>query len=478
MKLSQLLADIEVIQSEVSGEIEIGEVRYDSRAVQPGDLFVAIRGFETDGHQYIASALAKGAAAVVCEEAPAGAPAVVVRSARRALAQIGANRFGHPAERLCLVGVTGTNGKTTTTYLIKHILEASGAKVGLIGTNQNLIGEEIVPTERTTPESYELQALFAKMVEAGCTHAVMEVSSHSLVLDRVYGVRFAVGVFTNLTQDHLDFHHTMEEYRSAKAMLFAICDKGVINRDDPAGEKMLLDAACPVETFSAREDSADLVAKDIRMHADSVNFVASASEGIARVHLGIPGQFSVLNALAALGACRALGVPLAAAARALSTAQGVKGRVEVVPTPTEFTVLIDYAHSPDGVENVLRAVRGFTKGRVIALFGCGGDRDRTKRPKMGAIAARLADFCIVTSDNPRTEQPEAIVADIVAGMQDSKTPQEVIVNRPEAIAFALKMAKAGDTIVLMGKGHETYQEINHVKHHLDEREIVAAYFGK
>ncbi len=478
MKLSALLKDMDILRNTVSGDPEIGEVRYDSRAVQPGDLFVAIRGYETDGHKYIPSALEKGAAAVVCEQADDGVPAVITENSRRALAIIGANRFGHPAGKLKMIGVTGTNGKTTTTYLIKHILEAQGAKVGLIGTNQNLIGEEAIDTERTTPESYELHALFARMAEAGCTHCVMEVSSHSLVLDRVYGIHFAAGAFTNLTQDHLDFHKTMEEYRKAKALLFTICDKGVINMDDPASEKMLLDAACPIETFSAKHDSADLTAKDIRLHADSVDFVASAGEGIARVHLGIPGQFSVANALAALGVCRALGVPLADAAAALKTAHGVKGRVEVVPTGTDYTVLIDYAHSPDGVENVLRAVRGFTKGRVIALFGCGGDRDRTKRPKMGAIAARLADFCIVTSDNPRTEQPEAILADILEGMKDSKTPKEVLVSRPEAIRFALGMAQKGDTVVLMGKGHETYQEINHVKHHLDEREVVAAYFGK
>ncbi len=476
MKLSELLQEIDVCRNTVSGDPEIGEVRYDSRAVQPGDLFVAIRGFATDGHRYIASALEKGAAAIVCEQAEDGVPAVVVENSRKALAQIGINRFGHPAEQIKMVGVTGTNGKTTTTYLVKHILEKQGAKVGLIGTNQNMIGEEVLPTERTTPESYELHRLFRDMVDAGCTHCVMEVSSHSLVLDRVYGIPFAVGVFTNLTQDHLDFHHTMEEYRKAKAILFTMCDKGVINMDDPASEKMLLDATCEVQTFSAQDESADLFAKDIQLHADGVDFTAVAEESSAQVHLGIPGQFSVSNALSALGACRALGVPLAKAAEALSTAHGVKGRVEVVPTDTDYTVLIDYAHSPDGVENVLRAVRGFSKGRVIALFGCGGDRDKTKRPKMGAIAARLADFCIVTSDNPRTEQPEAIIEDILVGMQDSDTPKKVITNRPEAIHFALDMAQKDDTIVLMGKGHETYQEINHVKHHLDEREVVAEYF--
>ncbi|MDY3617541.1 UDP-N-acetylmuramoyl-L-alanyl-D-glutamate--2,6-diaminopimelate ligase [Agathobaculum sp.] len=478
MKLKELLSGIGVVSQSVPGDLEIREVCYDSRAVEKGDLFVAIRGYATDGHQYIGKALEQGAAAVVCEEAPAGTPAVVVENARRALAQIAANRFGHPADAMTMIGVTGTNGKTTTTYLIKHMLEAAGHKVGLIGTNQNLIGGEVTPTERTTPESYELHALFARMRDAGCTHVVMEVSSHSLVLDRVYGIRFAVGAFTNLTQDHLDFHKTMEEYRKAKAMLFGASGKGVINLDDPAAQAMLDDAKCPCLTFSCDKDKADLTAKNIVLHADGVDFLASAMTELARVHLPIPGHFSVENALAALGVMIALGLPLDQAAASLATAAGVKGRVEVMPTGTDYTVLIDYAHSPDGVENVLEAVRGFAKGRVIALFGCGGDRDRTKRPQMGAIAARLADFCIVTSDNPRTEDPQAIIDDILAGMQDSKTPMQVIVDRPEAIRWALAHAKKDDVIVLMGKGHETYQEVNHVKHHMDEREIVAGYFGK
>lgn len=477
MKLQELLRGVAVKSSTAADDLEIREVRYDSRAVQQGDLFVAIRGFATDGHQYIGKALEQGAAAVVCEEAPAGVPAVVVENARQALAEIAANRFGHPADSMVMLGVTGTNGKTTTTYLVKHMLEAAGHKVGLIGTNQNLIGEEVIETERTTPESYELHALFARMRDAGCTHVIMEVSSHSLVLDRVYGIRFAVGAFTNLTQDHLDFHKTMEEYRKAKAMLFAISDKGVINLDDPAAEAMLADAKCPCMTFSCDKDAADLTAKNIRLHADGVEFVATTKGDLARVKLPIPGHFSVENALAALGMVLQAGMPLADAARALATATGVKGRVEVVPTNTDYTVLIDYAHTPDGVENVLRAVRGFAKGRVIALFGCGGDRDRTKRPKMGKIAADLADFCVVTSDNPRTEDPKAIIDDILEGMQGTKTPMQVIVDRPEAIHWALAHAKKDDVIVLMGKGHETYQEVNHVKHHMDEREIVADFFS-
>ncbi len=478
MKLEELLRGVAVKSSTAANDLDIQEVRYDSRAVQPGDLFVAIRGFATDGHQYIGKALEQGAAAIVCEEAPEGVPAVVVENARKALAEIVANRFGHPADSMVMLGVTGTNGKTTTTYLVKHMLEQAGHKVGLIGTNQNLIGDEVIETERTTPESYELHALFARMRDAGCTHVIMEVSSHSLVLDRVHGIRFAVGAFTNLTQDHLDFHKTMEEYRKAKALLFSVSDKGVINLDDEAAEAMLADAKCPCMTFSCDKDAADLTAKNLKLHADGVEFIATIKGEMARVKLGIPGHFSVENALAALGMVLQAGMPLADAAAAMATATGVKGRVEVVPTGTGYTVLIDYAHTPDGVENVLRAVRGFAKGRVIALFGCGGDRDRTKRPKMGKIAADLADFCVVTSDNPRTEDPKAIIDDILEGMQGTKTPMQVIVDRPEAIHWALAHAKKGDVIVLMGKGHETYQEVNHVKHHMDEREIVADYFAK
>ena len=478
MKLQDLLKGVAVLESTAAPDTEINEVRYDSRAVRPGDLFVAIRGYATDGHQYIGKALEQGAAAIVCEEAPAGAPAVVVENARRALAEIAANRFGHPADSMVMLGVTGTNGKTTTTYLVKHMLEDAGHKVGLIGTNQNLIGDEVVETERTTPESYELHALFARMRDAGCTHVIMEVSSHSLVLDRVHGIHFAVGAFTNLTQDHLDFHKTMEEYRRAKALLFTISDKGVINMDDPAAGAMLADAKCPCLTFSCEKDAADLTAKNLKLHADGVEFVAATKGDLARVKLPIPGHFSAENALTALGIVLQLGMPLADAAKSLATATGVKGRVEVVPTDTDYTVLIDYAHSPDGVENVLRAVRGFARGRVVALFGCGGDRDRTKRPKMGKIAADLADFCIVTSDNPRTEDPKAIIDDILEGMKGTKTPMQVIVDRPEAIHWALAHAKKDDIIVLMGKGHETYQEVNHVKHHMDEREIVRDFFAR
>ena len=478
MKLQELLKDVAVKNSTAAQDIDIKEVRYDSRAVQPGDLFVAIRGYATDGHKYIAKAMEQGAAAVVCEEAPEGVPAVVVENSRIALAEIAANRFGHPAESMVMLGVTGTNGKTTTTYLVKHMLEDAGHKVGLIGTNQNLIGDEVIETERTTPESFELHKLFAQMRDAGCTHVIMEVSSHSLVLDRVYGIEFTVGAFTNLTQDHLDFHKTMEAYCDAKAILFQNCDVGVCNADDPWTERLLQNAACR-QYFYAEHAAADLRAEHITLAADHIAFDAVTKDSRTPIKVGIPGGFMVYNTLDVLGAALALGVPLEKSARVLAAVPHVKGRVEVVPTPgKDYTVLIDYSHTPDSLENILRTVKGFAKGRTVALFGCGGDRDRTKRPVMGAVAAELADLVVLTSDNPRTEDPWAILEDILAGMGGPGGEIHIEPDRPQAIRWALAQGRPGDVIVLAGKGHETYQEVNGVQYPMDEREIVAEYFEK
>ena len=476
MKLNDLLKEIEVLEYSADLEMEISNISYDSRSTQPGDLFVAMTGYATDGHTFIPKAIAAGAVAVLCERKPEGdMPFVRVANSRRALAVLGANFFGHPADDMIMVGITGTNGKTSTTYLLKAILESVGAKVALIGTNQNMIGQEIIPTERTTPESFEVQKLFAQMRDAGCTHVVMETSSHALYLDRVYGVHYDVGVFTNLTQDHLDFHETMEAYCDAKSILFDNCDTGVCNADDPWTERLLSKAECRKYFYGVKND-ADLRAEEIELAADHIAFAAVTKEERVSVRVNIPGGFMVYNTLDVLGAALALGISLERSAEALAKVPAVKGRVEVVPTPgKDYTVLIDYAHSPDGLENVLSSVKGFAKGRTIALFGCGGDRDRTKRPKMGAIAAKIADFVVVTTDNPRTEQPADIIADILPGMEDSKTPYVVVVDRVEAIHWAMDHAQAGDVIVLCGKGHETYQEINHVKYHMDEREIVAEY---
>ncbi len=477
MKLQELLAGIPVLDAAADLETEITGVSYDSRRTKPGDLFVAMTGFATDGHQYIGKALENGAAAVLCQQTPeTDCPYIQTEDSRRALAVVGANWFHHPASGMTMIAVTGTNGKTTTTYLLKAILEqVLGAKVGLIGTNQNMIGQEVIPTERTTPESFEVQHLFRQMADAGCTHVVMEVSSHALALDRVYGVRYQVGIFTNLTQDHLDFHKTMEAYCDAKAILFRNCGTGVVNADDPWTPRLMRNASCKVLTY-AEHALADLRAENIGLGADHIAFDAVTETERVPVRVNIPGGFMVYNTLDVLGAALALGIPLKDSARVLAAVPHVKGRVEVVPTPgRDYTVLIDYAHSPDGLKNVLSSVQGFAKGRTIALFGCGGDRDRTKRPKMGKTAAEHADFLVITTDNPRTEKPGAIIEDILPGLEGSVTPYTVIEDRVEAIHWAMDHAEAGDVIVLCGKGHETYQEINHVKHHMDEREIVADY---
>ena len=480
MKLKELLRGLEIIASTAEDDMEISGVSYDSRNVREGDLFVAMTGFATDGHAFIPQAERRGAAAVLCQVPPQGdLPYVQVKDSRRGLAVAGANFFQHPARSMTTVGVTGTNGKTTTTYLLKAILERNpDRKVGLIGTNQNMIGDLVLPTERTTPESFELQALFARMRDDACTHVVMEVSSHALALDRVYGVRYDVGVFTNLTQDHLDFHNTMEEYCDAKAILFRNCEMGVVNFDDPWTKRLMRRASCAQLTYGLKE-GADLRAVDVVLASDHIAFTAAMGELRVPVRVGIPGNFTVYNALCALCTALALGIPLRESAAVLSSVPPVKGRVEVVPTPgKDYTILIDYAHSPDGLENVLKSVKGFAKGRTVALFGCGGDRDRSKRPKMGAIAARYADFVVVTTDNPRTEKPASIIGEILPGIKGFDTPCEVIEDRIQAIHYCMDHAQPGDVIVLCGKGHETYQEINHVKHHMDEREIVADYLNR
>ena len=477
MKLTDLLQGVSVVKTNVDLQMQITDIAYDSRKVTPGSLFVAVTGFVTDGNNYISMALEKGAAAVVTAVEPKeDIPYILVSSDRLALAQLGGNFYGHPAEAMSIIGVTGTNGKTSSTLLLKHVLEQTkGAKVGLIGTMENMIGGEAVPAERTTPESLELQALFAKMRDAGCSHVIMEVSSHAIELERVGGIHFDVAAFTNLTEDHLDFHKTMENYCDAKAKLFARSEKCVANRDDAWFERMCSKTEKPVLTTSAKT-AADLYAKDLELLADGIRFTAVAGTEQARVSLPIPGKFTVYNALTVLGCSLQLGISLADAAQALKNAKGVKGRVEVVPTLGKpYTVLIDYAHTPDGLENVLSSVRGYCRGRLIAVFGCGGDRDPIKRPIMGRIGVEIADHAIITSDNPRTEEPMAIIEDILKGVPADRKNYEVIENRPNAIRHAMDIAKKHDIIVLAGKGHETYQEIHGVKHHLDEREVVAAY---
>lgn len=477
MQLSALLHAIPAVCRSQSADGAITSVCADSRKVQRGSLFLAVRGFQSDGHRFIPAAIEKGASAILAEEAPSGPlPEGLIwyqtDNTRSAMADVAAAWYGDPQKALKLVGVTGTNGKTTVTHLIHHILEQSGHPCGLIGTNGIVIRGERRPSDRTTPDAMELYALLREMADAGCEYAVMEVSSHSLALDRVRGLHYAAAAFTNLTQDHLDFHGDMERYFQAKALLFAQCDKGVINLDDPYGVRLAESVTCPRLTFSTRKDEADLVAKSIRLQPDHVQAVLVRDNDIARMRLGIPGLFSVYNGLTAVGCCLALGLTLEEAAEGLRTAEGVRGRAEIVPTGRDFTVMIDYSHTPDSMESILRTVRGYAKGRIIGVFGAGGDRDKTKRPKMGRIGGEGCDLCVITSDNPRSEDPEAIIQDILQGMS-AKHHYQVIPDRREAIAWAVKNARPDDIILLMGKGQETYQEIGGVKHHLDEREEVA-----
>ena len=432
-------------------DLIVSGLALDSRKVEEGFLFFALPGEKEDGGEFIAEAKARGAACAVCEHPPeTEIPYILVPDAHKALALCAAVWYGTPAGKLTVVGVTGTNGKTTTTYLIKQLLERTkGAKVGLIGTNQNLISDKTIPTDRTTPDALTVQRLFAQMVDAGCTYAVMEVSSHALMQSRVEGIRFRVGVFTNLTQDHLDYHGTMEAYCDAKSRLFDQCDIACVNGDDAWTERLLARFTGERITFGQGMTN-DLVGWRARYENDCVRFTACTDFDHEETKIGIPGGFSLYNALAALSVVQALGVPLSDAAKALTECVGVKGRCEVVPLDAPFTVIIDYAHTPDG----------------------------TKRPRMGRIAAALSDFVVLTSDNPRTEDPYTILRDVLPAILESRTPFAVIENRREAIGFALREAKARDVVVLCGKGHETYQEIGTIKYHLDEREVVRERFAQ
>lgn len=473
MRLRELLEGMEAISQTISPDTEITHVCVDSRATQKGSLFVAVPGNRCDGGHYARQAVDRGAVCVVCQsELPPDLPWVKVRDARLALSQLACRWYGHPSRQLTMLGVTGTNGKTTVTYLLRHILQRTGMKTGLIGTVQNIVGEQTLPAQRTTPDALQIQQLLSAMTKNGCSHAVMEVSSHALDQHRAEGIDFAVGIFTNLTEDHLDYHGTMGCYCDAKAKLFQMSRMGVCNADDPWTERLLAGASCP-SVYYGIHNPAEVWAEDIFLHSRSVDFTVCTARTRTPVHLGVPGRFSVYNALGAIAACGELGIPPEECAAALATFPGVAGRMEVVPTPGKpYTLLIDYAHTPDALENVLKTVRGFAQNRVIAVFGCGGDREREKRPLMGHIAGKLADLTIITSDNPRTEEPMAIIRDILPGIAGAEDKYIVEPDRRGAIALAMGRAAAGDVIVLCGKGHETYQEIGDKTIPMDEREIV------
>ena len=458
---------------EYTGEdVEIAAIEYDSRKVKPGSLFCCIVGQLFDGHTFAQGAVEAGAAALLVErELPLNVAQIVVPNARKAMAELAGAFYHHPERGMQMLGVTGTNGKTTTTYMVKAIAERAGLKVGIIGTIRNMIGSESLYTEHTTPESVDLFRLLRTMADAQVELVVMEVSSHALEQFRVYGIRFDVGLFTNLTQDHLDYHKSFDNYLNAKRTLFLNSNRAVVNVDDSYANRIMEGLTIPITTFGVR-DRADISATDIDITTDGVQFDLHTPEGDVLMHLQTPGLFSVFNAMGATGLALSIGIKLGDIKSGLEELTSVSGRLESVKTFRPFSVFVDYAHTPDALENVLKTVREFAKGRVLCVFGCGGDRDRAKRPIMGEIAGRFSEFAVITSDNPRTEEPMAIIETIEDGVKKSGTRYTIIGNRKEAIRYALSIAQPDDVVMIAGKGHENYQEINGTKYHFDDKEIV------
>ena len=471
MLLSELIKDTDYRL--INGDADISRIEYDSRRIKPGELFACVVGTYQDGHAYAASAVEAGAAAVIAEhELELAVPQVIVPNTRRAMAELAIRLYDCPAKQLRIIGVTGTNGKTTTTYMIKAIAEKCGLKVGLIGTIRNIIGNRVISTQRTTPESTELQEILRDMVNEHVDLVVMEVSSHSLDQERVYGLEFEIGGFTNLTQDHLDYHKTFENYLAAKKKLFERSGFAVVNADDVHSAMLLEGLTLPRMSYGVRE-KAEISATNIEINVRDVEFDMSTPIGQAHVSVPIPGLFNVFNAMLAAGVCIKLGFPLSAIVDGLAAVAGVTGRMEALDTTGfPFTVILDFAHTPDGIINLLTSVREFAKKRIITVFGCGGDRDKAKRPIMGEATGRYSDFCVVTSDNPRTEDPMRIIGNVLDGVNKTAVEYVVIQNRREAIRYALTHAKKDDVVVLAGKGHETYQEINNVKYPFDEKVVV------
>lgn len=483
MKLKGLLEGqkYRVIQGDINCNVK--GIQNDSRKIEKGFVFVAIKGFEQDGHVYIGQSIINGASAIVLEdvslydgEIAQEVTVVQVDNARKVLSSMATHFFNHPSSQFKLCGVTGTNGKTSTVFLINNILEYIGRKTGLIGTILNKIGNESFETERTTPESIEVKRLFKQMADANVQDVIMEVSSHALDLYRVAYTQFDVAVFTNLTLDHLDYHKTMENYRDAKMKLFTMAKTGVINIDDEAGRYILKHSTCSQHiTYSILDPSAVLYASNIKNHLSGVEFILNYNQKIYPVNLQTPGDFSVYNGLAAIGAALSLGVQIEEILNALAQNSRIKGRFETIESPKGYNAIVDYAHAPDGLENVLKSMKGFAPKRVITVFGCGGDRDRSKRPIMGEIGGRYSDYCIITSDNPRTEDPERILDEVEEGISKTTCPYLRIVDRRAAIQKALSIAEPKDLILVAGKGHEDYQIIGKEKIHFDDAEEIKKY---
>ncbi len=480
MKLARML---EGLSHEGKGplDVEISDIVIDSRKVAPGALFVCIPGAKADGHAYAGQAVERGAAALLVERFIDGidVPQARVADSREVLARLCAAYHGKPADQLSIVGVTGTNGKTTTTYLLKSIFEQNGEKVGLMGTIATMIGDEVLPQALTTPDPMDFHATLRQMVEAGCNRVVMEVSAHALALRKMAGVTFDVAVFTNLTQDHLDDFKTMENYSAAKKLLFTdgYTRKAVLNADDKAWAAMAEGFGGQSLLYGAG-DTAGLCATDINVRPDGCSFTMNFQGWSMPLTLKLSGHFNIYNAMGAAGAALLLGVSKEAVKTGLERVETMNGRMERVETSRGFTVIVDYAHTPDSIENVLKAARVFTQNRVIIVFGCGGDRDRTKRPIMGRLAGELADYIVLTSDNPRTEEPESIIDMIEPGLQGCGRPWVRNADRHAAIGLAIGEAKPGDVVIIAGKGHETYQDMMGVKRHFDDREVAREWLSK
>ena len=487
MELKKILAGIEGLKAKGSLDIDINNIDSNSKNIKEGDMFIAIKGFAVDGHQFINDAIKAGAKVIMVEEGcdlkaiklPADVTIVMAKDTREALAKCSCNFYGNPSRKFKLIGVTGTKGKTTTTFMIKEILEKAGHKVGLVGTIATYInGKMISESSRTTPESIELQRIFAEMVEQGVEYVVMEVSSQSLKLHRVDGCNFDIVVFTNFSEDHISEkeHPDMKDYFESKLKLFKMCDNGIVNVDDLQVTKIPgLFPESNIMTYGI-DNYCEVLAKDITITNSYVDFRVKVTDKNERVKVDIPGRFSVYNALAAICVAKKLGISSEKVIEALAEIK-VPGRSEMVPNKLEIPIMIDYAHSPESLQNILSAVKSYTRGRVISVFGCGGDRDKGKRPIMGEISGRIADFTIITSDNPRTEKPDEIIKEIEEGIKKTKGNYKVVEDRTEAIREAIKMAIKLDIIVLAGKGHEPYQEINGEKYPFDERIIVQEIIG-
>ncbi len=475
---------------EVNGgiDVQIGDITYDSREVKRGSLFVAVKGFKTDGHRYIADAVKRGASAVVVEDAvnisKGDVTVITVPDTRNALALLSARFYGDPSRRLRMIGITGTNGKTTTSYLIKSIIEKAGKKAGLLGTISYIIGDEAMPAPHTTPESSDLQKYLSQILDAGAEYAVMEVSSHALELNRTANCEFDIGVFTNLTQDHLDFHKTMEDYFNAKLKLFTSLNNergkmakkvGIINIDDPYSNRILSAMTVKPITYGFSEN-ADIRPEEINVDVDGIRFLAVTPKGNFPIESKLTGKYNILNILAAIAVGQSLGFDNSAIQEGISSLSSVSGRFEKIDEGQDFSVVVDYAHTEDALKRILEAIRAFAKGRVITVFGCGGDRDRGKRPKMGEAAVKLSEIAILTSDNPRSEDPHEIIKEIEEGIKRKRNGRLreylIIPDRKEAIYRAIEMAEKDDVILIAGKGHEDYQIIGDKKLHFDDRETA------